>query len=420
MIWVSYVLLIAGYSYNRGFFTLPGILLLCISFLLLTYILVFQKKILQLDNWINPEIVLVISAVLSLLLYGGLYQQNMYLVVGSYFILAFNLFMIVFSLGKNKGIIGKNVFLIIFVLSIAVRFFMILSSPNPQIDVFDYLKHGPLALSNGQNPYSVTYHKIYTDMVPDYYNYLPSALFITFPFVVLLGDPRFLIMTAEIVAAFFLYKMFSRANGRLFALLILSNPMSLYVLEQSYIQPLVFCELVIFAYFMSRKRILMSSFILGIILSTKQYILLLPLYIIAYIKSSKTKLILIFIAASISLVIILPFLFWDPKSFIHDTFTIQTGLLPRYEGLTITSLLYNLFGIQYNFFISTIIIFVFFVLSFFIKTPNILYNIFIGLTYFLFAFFLFNKFSFVNYYYLVSQLLVLSIAFIKRDKKDIS
>lgn len=412
-----YLLLLAGYSFTKGFYSLAAILVLLLCFVF-WFIFVIGKK----DKHrlgivaVSAEFLVIVSYFLSIVLYGGLYQRNDSIVSLSIFLLIIN-FILVIYLVYSK-IHTRQIFIIIFSIGILLRIFMVISSPNPHIDVFDYLKNGALGFISGQNPYSLMYFQFYQNVVPNFYSYFPFTIIANVPFVLVFKDPRIMTLFAEIVSVYILYTLSNNKKTSLYPLLMLGNPMSLYIVEQSYIEPLILLLFTLLMYYLHKRKDIIVGIILGLLLATKQYAVFFPLFLMrSYVH--KTNLIkLFFLAILTALFFILPFYFWNPKDFIHDTILLQYNFPPRYEGLTFFSLLYYLFHIKYNLLISYIPIVCILLITLKNKSKNpsmILANY----TFFLFTFFLFNKWSFLNYYYLISQLFIVQMFFESYKNKTI-
>ncbi len=291
-------------------------------------------------------------------------------------------------------------------LSLILRIFMVWASPDPYIDVYDYLKNGAIGFISGQNPYSMMYTKMYKDVTPDFYSYLPGMIFLTLPSVFFLGDPRYTVIAAELMVAFIIYRLCRKNNGRyIFPLLVLNNPISLYMVEQSYTEPIILFLLVLFAWGLVKNKRLAPIISFGIALASKQYVIfLLPL--IMRLKMDFKKILFIITGAILTAaVFIIPFYLWSPVDFLHDAVFLQLKFPPRYEGLTLFSFLHQ-FGIEYNFIAGNILIAAGLVFVYFRKKITISQFFYFSSFAFLIIFF-FNKWAFINYYYLISQLLLI-------------
>ncbi len=408
MIFFLYLLILAGFIFSRGFFSFNGIFILLLAIGL--FILITLNKRLVKVRLISPQILLLILSVFSLVMYGGLYQSNYILVFVSLGVLALNVFLAFFlaiNTSENKLL---KAYLTMFAIAVLVRLFMIWSSPAPAIDVYDYLKNGALGFMHGQNPYSMQFNQLYKNVTADFYSYLPGMIFLTLPFVAVFNDPRYSLVFAEIICALLIYKLTKgKVNGRIGALLILNNPISLYMIEQSYTEPLILLLLLAFAYFLKELKNSLTVFTLGFLLATKQYAIFLVPIVCRLINSSRRCLAKLMTAFLVAGIIILPFFFWNKEDFIHDAVMLQYNFPARYEGLSFFSFLYR-FGISYNFIWSTLIIVPLLLLIYSRRVKNL--SMFFFLSSFAFSvFFFFNKWAFVNYYYLVSQLILAAAVF---------
>lgn len=399
-----YNILLLAYIFNRGFYSFVGSLTLLIC-IIISIIIVVQKgktkKII--DNLEN--ITLFLTVFFSIFLYGGIYQKIPLYYFVSQLLLFIELILVIFMKPKKPLLFSS--FIIFFLVSI----FMILSSPAPTIDVYHVLKEGSEAIFKSQNPYSITYTKIYRDFRSDYFTYFPGMLYFISPGVILFGDPRVSILIYVLISATIIYKFFKSIN---LSLIFLFNPVFFFILEQSYTEPLVFFLILCCFILLTKKRFKLSAAVFTLLLGTKQYaVLILPFYYL-FVKDKVRSIIPIFIG--IGLLIFLPFLIWDFNEFIKDAVILQFIYPERYDGLTFFSLIYDVFHIRLPFYTFSIIWFLSLVYLLFkidkSKFSNLILRIFI----FLSIFFYFNKMAFVNYYYLLSSLLLLVAGFLKNEQ----
>jgi len=405
MIFFLYLLILSGFIFTRGFFSLNGIFILAAACIL--FVITLRRRKLSQQTIISPDILLLILGILSLVMYGGLYQRNFILVILSLMLLVLNLFLVLLFITTNLAQTKRNIFLSMLVIALLLRLFMIWSAPSPYIDVYDYLKNGALGFLHGQNPYSLVYTKFYENVTPDFYSYLPGMLFFTMPFVAVFSDPRYAMVFAELSVAFIIYRLSkNKIKGYLYALLLVNNPISLFMVEQSYTEPIILFLLVIFAYFLIRKRNLSSSISWGVLLATKQYAILIIPLVWRLFMFARAAVLRLTISLFVMATIVLPFFLWNKADFIHDAVFLQSNFPPRYEGLSFFSFLYR-FGISYNLILGTVIIGLFLLFVYTRGIKNLSQFFFLAsLTFFIFFFF--NKWAFVNYYYLVVQLLLVS------------
>lgn len=403
-----YLLILCGYIFSRGFYSFQSICILFSAYI--TYLVLLFRPTPKKIRDLPFEYVLSFCIILSLMLYGGLYQNVYTNLIGiSYTILGFAIFLSVLLIIRIKNISQNFLFVCLFCIAITLRLFMIWSSPNPIIDVFAFQKYGALYLLLGKNPYASIYPPVYTGQLLDYYAYPPGNLLLTVPFVWIFKDPRVTFIIAEIVTALIVRRLIKDLNKYIFPLLILYNPMSLYMIEESYMEPLVILLLLLTLIFFVRKKIVLSSLCIGLAVSSKQYLIaLIPLYyrmLSSYKFIQKLKY-LFYIGISVFL-ICFPFYIWNTTGFIKNIIYLQYSYPPRYEGLTLFSL-YHQFNGNYIPWISWCIIGIVTIYIYLKKKIVPITFLFNG-AFILFTFFLFNKWAFLNYYYLVSQMVLLGI-----------
>ena len=426
-----YFLLSFGYIFSRGFYSSIGSLIILIS-IILTVLKILKPDFFypgtrpaklggSVRGWdfkIKKKLLISVFSVslflnisLTALLYGGLYQYFKPAVLMSNILLKIMLVLslaLLFNLEKKYL---RPVLKLLFIIWLVLHLLMIVSSPRPLIDVFDYLKQGALAFWQGKNPYSISYQKMYLDVMPNYYSYFPFMIFYTLPFVLIFNDPRFSFVFSQITIFYFLAYKFSwkdKCFGQLFsvliALLILFHPLSLYMTEQSYTEPLVFLEILLLYYFLTKKN-KFSAFVYGISLATKQYLFFLAPFLY---KNKLFKKKHFFYAFLVFFLLISPFFLASPKDFVYDTILLQNIFPPRYEGLTFFSSLFRLFKLRYPFVIA-LTIWLGFGIFLIRRNAKQQTNFILEYALFLLVFFYFNKWAFLNYYYLISNLYLLSI-----------
>lgn len=403
-----------GFIFSHGFYNFYGSLLIILSislfffFLIKPNLLPFEitsKKFFSLLSY-----ALFLNINLTFLLYGGLYQTNKEALKLSLLLLKILLFFSFLLLCKIKIHYLKYLIYFLIGLWLSLQILMVISSSSPKIDVYEFLKNGALNTIKGHNPYSLIYNKTYFDQKPDCYAYLPFMIFYTIPFVFLLNDPRYAFIFAQMVTFYLLVFKFHWQNkkfGEIFSLLIASlilfQPLSLYITEQSYTEPLIVLEILLFYYFLNNKSRI-NGFILGILLATKQYLIfILPFFpkLKQFVKKYFFQ--IVFTGGCL----IIPFFIANPKDFVHDIILTQYLFPPRYEGLTLFSILFYKFGLSYSVFYSLPI----WVCAGIFLYKNKTLNYILKLTLFFLIFFYFNKWAFINYYYLIANMLLLSIIY---------
>ena len=159
------------------------------------------------------------------------------------------------------------------------------ASPKPWIDVW-YLQQGAAdALWHGYDPYSVAYPNIYGRMANISYPpellvngrlvsfcYPPLVVLVDLPARLLLGDIRYASLGLMIFAAWAIARLARGPEGELAALFVLFQPRTFFVLEQSWIEPLVLAAIALTALLSARRRgPIAAGVALGLLLASKQY-----------------------------------------------------------------------------------------------------------------------------------------------------
>lgn len=422
------LLVLSGYIFSKGFFSLQSIIVLIVSYIFL-FIAILKPKLIHSVNALKPSHMLFILTILSATLYGGLYQKSHILILLSFLLLGISVIFSFLLLEVVNLSSLKKIYISMFLIAILLRLFMIWSSPQPIIDIFIYLKYGALYFLSGVNPYTLVYSPLYQGLPFDYYAYPAGTLLSTLPFVWLFKDPRYTFVFAEILTSLICLRInSSKIDKYIYSLILLFNPISLFMIEQSYMEPLAVLLLTVSLWLFLKNKLVSSFAALGFAISTKQYLVfLIPLFFKLLKKGSLVfRLLLTLITIVVIALLNLPFFLWNQSEFLRDVVYLQFTYPPRYEGLSIFSL-FHIFGINYIPILSAVAILSTFIFVYVQRKITI--SRFLYLSSFLFfSFFIFNKWAFINYYYLVSQLLTIGIIFemneitpsklARRTKKD--
>lgn len=423
---LAYLLIVFGYIFTRGFYSINAFFLIILAFSLLLF---HQKLKTRLTLPISQKLLVSVFYICTVLvlaitthLYGGIYQEKGLLFTLSQYMLIASLLLIVFSaFVTQRKPQFKIIFFTIITLAFLTRFFMILSSPYPAIDVFDALLKGSEQLLKGTNPYSFTYTKLYPDVTPNYFGYLPGALVFATPFTILLDDPRFLFVVSELVTALLIYFMLKKSlSEKLSGLaiyiptLFLFSPRTFFMLEQAYIEPalMLFLTLIFASVVLLPRRNGLIFFLLGILITLKQTALFIPFF---FFRSSGLKIKYLLWTVLPPLIIILPFIIWNPVDFYQDVIKnyLFGDLAPsrvnlQRISLSIYAFLYQQANFEQPSWITGVAVIVFFVilLTRKVKTWAEFFGLlaiwFLGLQ-------LLIRLSFFNHYYFIGNLILLTI-----------
>ena len=139
---IGNLIIVLGYIFSNGFYFVQGLFLIAIAFLLLLLFhkIDFVKMTWDIDMLTLVKLNLVLFVSLSLIMYGGFYQNNShYLVTLSKILLivaAMFSFLYIFNFSKWLPFFSKFKFWFLFLVALFLRLFMTWSSPSPYIDVF--------------------------------------------------------------------------------------------------------------------------------------------------------------------------------------------------------------------------------------------------------------------------------------------
>ena len=296
-------------------------------------------------------------------------------------------------------------------------------SPNPQIDVFVVQRDAAKALLSGINPYTITFPNIYEDSTPYYrqelvvagrlmfgYVYPPLCLLLAIPGY-LLGDVRYSNLIAiTLGAALLAYARPSRLSF-LAAILFLFMPRVFFILANCWTESFVVLLFALVLFIACRKPRL-TPIAFGLLLAVKQHLFLcIPLATLICSRGQRRKDVSSFLmrAVLVSLAVSLPLILWNTQAFIDYAVLMMFGQLFR-----TTSLNYAVFwalstGQVPSTLIGFLILLPIYVLILHrsLRTPAGFAGS-VALLYF--AFFLFGRQAFINYYYFVFAALCGAVA----------
>lgn len=353
--------------------------------------------------------------VIGILLVAGFFQSpGMYIEKAGYLLFYTGVLMASCALLALTVVTKKRVFLIgITLLFSALYIFLPIASPSPVIDVFVAEQHAAEHLLNGRNPYVYPVPDVYEQgfNVPGYV-YLPTNLLLPTISYALHGDVRYAFVVALLASAFLLRRL-AQKNGlprlvpELLALCFLASPRNLFVLEQSWVEPVMVLLLFAFVLLVQQKPKSMLAIVLfGLFLSTKQYLLFFPVHAFLFWKTWWK----IALAVCIALLTALPFVLMDFSSFWESGVMYVLSGVFRHDSLTIPSFVYHTFGIEFSGMWTLIVGAVCAVLTYFLfRRLDRLQGFLLTATITLFAMFLFGAQGFCNYYFVVQGLILMCV-----------
>lgn len=242
-------------------------------------------------------------------------------------------------------------------LLLAARLLTLFVSPNPYIDVFILTTHASDTLLSGLNPYTQTYVDLYRggyDYAPGL-NYWPAYYFWSAPFR-LLGDIRAGSIAADVITTVLLLQIMAKTGVDeslrcLVVLSWLSFPVSLFVLEQAWIEPVIVMLVTGLLWCGLTKRWVAAGILLGILSGMKQHMLLLSVLTLYCLYQHRTRRefykVLGWASATFT-VTVAPFLLASGQAFIQQTIVTYLQREMRLDSLSPTAYLANAHGLVAN------------------------------------------------------------------------
>ena len=300
---------------------------------------------------------------------------------------------------------------------------MIQRSPNPGIDVHVFQRDAFAALRAGVNPYAMTFPDIYGNganygpglsvngRLQFGFPYFPLSLLLSMPGQLFGGDERYAQLAAIELAAVLMTFARPRGLGLVAAALFLTTPRIFFVLEQSWTEPFLVLGIsaVIFAACRQRRLV---PWLFGAFIALKQYLVFaLPAAVLLVESPIDRRKLVTFLAkaAILGAAVTLPFVVWGPGEFWRSVVTLQFHQPFRQDALSVLSWWANQGHEQPPVLISFVAASAASALALWRvpRTPAG-FGTAVGMT--LFAFFLFNKQAFCNYYFFVIGTLCASVA----------
>lgn len=337
--------------------------------------------------------------------------------------------LLIFVFKKSIKYVGIGVFPLFILLAFILRLMIVKASPDPAIDIFVLLKEAPVKLLQGINPYNSTYTQVYSGTVTDNYTYWPYSIYLEMPFVLIFKDPRVILIIADILAGAGLFYMGGKTStAKLFSLIYLFRPNSLYMIEQSFLTPIYTLLTYLFFYSILKFKPVITGISLAILSGIQPlYLMLIPLTVNLWLK--KLRIISVFLL--VFLLGVLPFYFWDKTSFIDKNIlfyfksTSELKTIPIHSSLNLNTAFFIITGKDLPFFLTFSMLafiagFLYFsrvfseAKSFISKVSK---QLLLTVIFFYLFYFLFRQ-SFIYYYYFAGNMLILWLTLAAREHKN--
>ncbi|MFA6382772.1 MAG: hypothetical protein WCX08_05910 [Candidatus Buchananbacteria bacterium] len=441
----AHLLTLFGYTFNHGLFIHPAQILLLAAGLLVLILSLFKKQWLVFNISPSPLKLLLFANLVSFVLFYFM-DNPIYLVSRQAFnnilwlqffsLILFFFYLIKFNFQGNNFFsaliihLAKSKFVYLVITALILRLLVIFYSPAPKIDVFWLLDGGVDSIVRGENPYSATFVNIYSpqdcqalysksECFNDNYSYLPAVIFATAFFKGIFGDVRFTYVFAVFGSAAIIYFLLKKKYARflelpeLATLLILYLPLGLFVLEQSWVDPLSIFLLYLFFFLLEANYNYWPYVVFGILLATKQNMLVFLPFLFKIPEISFKK---VFAAAGTFLLFILPSAVWNFKDFIFDVIIDQLQFIEGLHSLSLMTLSRVYFHQNLPWLLILVLSLSLFIFLF-LKTKPGLVGFLRAALIFMFAVF-FLKRGFANYYYFISALNIFLIVLELYDNND--
>ena len=328
------------------------------------------------------------------------------------------------------GAIDMSVLAVAMLAALVMRVLTLFASPEPGIDVWVIGNLGSDFLLQGQNPYSASYPDIYQgqfDHSPHFF-YWPGYLLTVAPFRGLLGDVRAATVAADMLIVAVLWRVgrrfgLPRKTRGLVCLLWLLNPVSLFVLEQAWIDPLLMVGLAVLLLCLVEGWWVATGMALAYLVGVKQYGVLIGMLTLASLWSLRHSMThrpnfrSILLAGGVTTVLLFgPFLVLDPRAFFENTLQPYLDVGLRSDALSIPAFIYNAWDIRIpDWLLGSVVLSCTVAMCAWlaIGRPRLdqprFDRLMFAIAFVLATFFLLGKLAFCNYYYLVSFVVLLHL-----------
>ena len=230
----------------------------------------------------------------------------------------------------------------------ALAVWTIHESPFPAIDVHLFQRDAIRALRHGTNPYTLMYPNIYGDgqfygpgliihgRLQFGYPYFPLSLLLAMPGQLLAGDHRYAHLVALELAAVLMAFTRRGRYGAIAAILFLTTPRILFVLEQSWTEPFVVFGLAALV-FVAARHARIVPWLFGLFVGLKQYLVLAIPAALLLVRNPKELLAFYGRASIAGAAVVLPFVLWNPWAFWRSVVALQFHQPFRLDALSYLS-----------------------------------------------------------------------------------
>lgn len=314
---------------------------------------------------------------------------------------------------RNAVVLGTAAF------ALVLQCWLPFAAPDPHIDVFTVQQESAANLFAGKNPFTTRVSNPYEGMdlhltyeVGTRFAYPPSALAGAVVGYALFGDVRFFYVLCNIFFLWVLRRMLraTGTGGELIPLLWLLHPQGLLFIGQSWTEPLIIAGFALTILARLRNNAVLTAVAHGLTISLKQYLVITAPLLLIFERRWK----FLALSAASALVTAVPFLFWNAGAVWGSMTAVIVPL--RDDSLSLSALLLT-FGFRMQTWMtvciggSTML-----TLTWLLRKSEPLHAYLATAGVSLFAMFLLGTQGFLNYFLLVSGILLLLLAEMMRSQ----
>jgi hypothetical protein len=274
---------------------------------------------------------------------------------------------------------------------------------NPGIDVWELLQQSSTGLLHGDDMYRQ--HWMHSTGLQNVYPYLPGTTLVLAPFRWLLGDVRFGLLTASLLAAWLLQRYGAEDAPPALAALVVVMPDWVYLINRSWTEPLLVAALAVAIIALRSGRTALSIVALAVALASKQHIiLLLPLFALwpSFGLRRTIK------ACALAILIVLPWIIAGPRDIWHDAVHANLALGAETKALNLQGLLLRHGTSVGSWFVVLLLVAAYALVAW--RVPRTPSGLALGCAVVMWTFDLANTQTFFNHYVLPLGLLLLALA----------
>jgi hypothetical protein len=259
-------------------------------------------------------------------------------------------------LRRPRAMVGGVFALLLLDMGLMGYFYLNLST-SPHMDVYLVQQLGCDAILHGRDPFAMTFPDIYgpgsgfypagavvNGQVQSGYDYPPLSLLLDLPGV-LAGDLRYAHLVAIVLAvalAGYCRRNFAPAVWMLF------TPKLFLILENAWIETFAVLMLAAVAWCVAKQKRMLAPIVVGLLLVTKQYLLLAAPAVVLLIPTSwrwRKAARFSTLAAIAGSAVTLPFILWNPSAFLHSMTALYTGAF-RPDSISFLPVISKMLGMR--------------------------------------------------------------------------